>query len=75
MVSHPVLNLRQKEHWGTVLAGTKEEIAPTDSDDEAETDYEFVPFPEKVPSWASKPREDEETRLHGSPGSVQGSCG
>jgi hypothetical protein len=54
MVSHPVLNLHGKENWGTVLAGTSEEIAPTDSDDEAELDYEFVSSPEKVPSWASK---------------------
>ena len=54
IVSHPVLNLRQKENWGTVPAGTGEEIAPTDSDGEEEPNYEFVPSLEKVPYWESK---------------------
>ena len=54
MVPHGVLNLHQKENWGTAPAAPGEEIGPTASDDEAEPDYELVPSLEKVPSWASK---------------------
>ena len=35
-------------------AAPSDEISPTNFDDEAEPDYEFVPSPKKVPSWASK---------------------
>ncbi|KAE8821540.1 Exocyst complex component 7 [Hordeum vulgare] len=54
MVSHGVLKLRVKDNWGVARAVPK--IAATDSDDESEPDYEFVPRSETEPSWASKLR-------------------
>lgn len=55
MVSHGILKLRVKEKWG--IAPPEAEIAPTDSDDELEPDFDddsYVPPPETVPSWGAK---------------------
>ncbi|KAE8789550.1 hypothetical protein D1007_36193 [Hordeum vulgare] len=61
MVTHGVLKLRVKENWG--IPHVVPEIAATDSDDEPEPDYEFVPRSETEISWASKLRKKMKDRF------------